>query len=368
MQAKLIVNIDTSRLFGKQLLINAEALSNGEEKNVEDNKILNILELIEYSEVEIQGQSSMSQFAIEDQLTDPTISHEIEIVNQGPSTIRELSTMIFIPTLYKSDEKNIQIFNKSDLSVQVYYKDSLIPLTWYHNNKLLDDTFVDEVSTLTPEVDLAFAADEFDIIQKTENGNSSQLNQRSKRAISFTPDTGNELQPSQLQRHQTILDELPFNRTIHFNCKESLVEKYSCMQIYFNVNNFQTSVKDVIKVKISYVLRLDTLNQVFDENLDIFAMYPTLELNPNNDENDNNAMRMTFKVSQENLPSTIIFKHFSKAIQLWVYITAALAGLLVLIIMSLILYKCGFFKRQKKEELQRLTQNEVIIIIFSSMT
>lgn len=359
-QAKLIVNIDTSRLSGKQLMIKAEAFSNGEEQNIEDNKIINVLELIEYSEVEIQGQSSMSQFAIEDQSSDPMISHEIEILNQGPSTIRELSAMLFIPTWYQSDTKDIKMFNRTDLYIQVYYKDSLIPLTWYHDNQLLDDTFAEEISTLTPEVYLPRAEDEFDIIIETEDRNTSHSNLRSKRTISVTPDTDDNVpQPSQLQRQQTILDELPPNRTIHFNCKGSFVEKYSCMQIYFHVNNFQAGGKDVIKVKINYILRLHTLNQVFDENLDIFAMHPLLELNTNVDNNEN-AM-MTFKITQENLPSTIIFKHFSKATPLWIYITAALAGLLVLIIMSLILYKCGFFKREKKEELQRLTQNEVII-------
>lgn len=342
----MIINIDTSRLTGKQLVIKAEAYSNGEERNSDDNKVINVLELIEYSEVETQGYSSMSQFAIEDQLFDPVITHEIEIINQGPSTIRDLSAMIYIPTRFVNVRKDIQLFNKNDFSIEIQYKDTLIPMTWYHNNKLLEDTLTEEDITDTPEVDLALAEDEVDII-KTEDAKS-----RSKRTISIIDDA-----PSKLQRSQTILDELPPNRTIHFNCKGSLMEEYSCMQVFFDVKNFRASGKDIIKVKINYVLHLSSLNEIFDETMDIFAMHPYIELTPNN--NDNTMM--TFKIMRENLPFTIVFKHFSKATPLWIYVAAVIAGLLVLIIMSLILYKCGFFKREKKEELQRLTQNEVII-------
>uniref|UniRef100_A0A336MXS4 CSON002754 protein n=1 Tax=Culicoides sonorensis TaxID=179676 RepID=A0A336MXS4_CULSO len=349
-KSKLIVNIDTSRLSGKQLVIKAEAFSNGEEANFDDNKIINVMELIEYSEIEIQGHSSMTQFAIEDPLSDPTITHELEIINQGPSTIRDLSVMIFIPTRYLNEKKDIKIFNRSDLMVEVRYKDSLIPVTWYHENKLLEDNLNDDSSTLSPDSDLEIAEDEFDIV--TSKNEESKFNERRRRSIS------GELGQLQQQRHQTILDELPFNRTIHFNCRDNYVEEYSCMQIYFNVNNVQAVGKDVIKVKINYLLQLNALNQVFDEHLDIFAMQPLLMLTTNVGDNDDDKNVMTYKITEENLPVTIVFKHFNKEFALWIYIVAILAGLLVLIIMSLILYKCGFFKRQVKEELERLTQNE----------
>ncbi|XP_063697187.1 integrin alpha-PS3-like [Culicoides brevitarsis] len=346
--AKLIVNIDTSRLSGKKLMIQAEALSNGEELNFEDNKIVNFVELIEYSEVEIQGSSTLSQYAIEDLELDPVITHEIEITNEGPSTIRELSAMLFIPTVYSTKTKDVQLFNKSDLSIEVHYKDAVIPLTWYHDNQLLEATTLQTLDDTEND-----SADEFDMIEEKKMGNALQL--RSKRSISGEENPLSHAIPqSQSQKQTTILDELPPNRTIHFNCRGNYVEKYSCMQIYFHLNNFKASAKDVIRVKISYMLHVSTLNSVFDENLNIFAMYPTLEINANSDEN----MMTGFKITQENLPYTIIFKHFSKDIELWIVITAALVGLFVLIVMSLILYKCGFFKRQKKEELQRLTQNE----------
>lgn len=50
----------------------------------------------------------------------------------------------------------------------------------------------------------------------------------------------------------------------------------------------------------------------------------------------------------------MITKYIITSTPIWVYIVSALAGLLLLILMTYAFYKMGFFKREKKEEMAQL--------------
>lgn len=56
------------------------------------------------------------------------------------------------------------------------------------------------------------------------------------------------------------------------------------------------------------------------------------------------------------LPYTMIVITILKSVPIWVYVMATIFSLLVLTLLTYGLYKCGFFRREKREELAKLTQ------------
>lgn len=63
----------------------------------------------------------------------------------------------------------------------------------------------------------------------------------------------------------------------------------------------------------------------------------------------------SLKVTISN-PYTIIYEKLNPSTPLWIWIVSPLVGLLVLILLSYTLYRCGFFRRTQKDELERLTR------------
>lgn len=53
---------------------------------------------------------------------------------------------------------------------------------------------------------------------------------------------------------------------------------------------------------------------------------------------------------------TVITKYLIITTPIWVYVVSIMGGLLVLILLTYGLYKMGFFRREKKEELQKLAR------------
>lgn len=64
----------------------------------------------------------------------------------------------------------------------------------------------------------------------------------------------------------------------------------------------------------------------------------------------------TMKMSLSN-PYTIVYEKLTQSTPIWLYIVSIIVGLLLLILITYGFYKCGFFKRESKEELQNLRQS-----------
>lgn len=60
----------------------------------------------------------------------------------------------------------------------------------------------------------------------------------------------------------------------------------------------------------------------------------------------------TLKITTRN-PYTIVYEKVSSKTPLWIWIVSIIVGVLVLILLSYLLYRLGFFKRTRKEELER---------------
>jgi di/tricarboxylate transporter len=63
----------------------------------------------------------------------------------------------------------------------------------------------------------------------------------------------------------------------------------------------------------------------------------------------------TLKITTKN-PYTIVYEKLTSKTPIWIWIVSTIVGLLVLILLCYTLYKLGFFKRTRKEELERLTR------------
>lgn len=67
----------------------------------------------------------------------------------------------------------------------------------------------------------------------------------------------------------------------------------------------------------------------------------------------------TIKVSMSN-PYTIVYEKLSASTPIWLYIVSIIIGLLILILVTYGMYQCGFFKRESKENLQKLRESRNI--------
>lgn len=59
---------------------------------------------------------------------------------------------------------------------------------------------------------------------------------------------------------------------------------------------------------------------------------------------------------QSKLPYTTIVTTIPESTPLWIYVVSILCGLLFFTLLTYGLYRCGFFRREKREEMARLTR------------
>lgn len=337
----MLINVDTTNLVGKTLVVQAEAISNSADKNDSDNKVIDTFRLIESSDLVIQGRSSKLQFQIDNEVPDLNITHEIEIFNLGPSNMKELSVIVYLPTTYGV---NYALLKRENLTIIAHYKDIPLEMTWYQKNQAIEK--LPYTSTSSPELEYIYPI-ETDALDRVDEHRLTLLEQ------SQTLRQKRDLKAKHNQEHHSIINELPINRTIQFDCSVDHEDIYSCLEIFIQVKDFQAG-NDPVKIKIDFTLDYDSLNQVFKDNIDNFAMKTNVMLKKPNDEGN-----QEFQIKDESFPFTIIFKYRTKELPWWILVAAIIAGTILLFILTFALYKCGFFKREKKEELERLTKNEV---------
>lgn len=87
-----------------------------------------------------------------------------------------------------------------------------------------------------------------------------------------------------------------------------------------------------------------------------------------NEKRDSMLFRLGVRLKRENddagatlshqlkLPYTTIVTTIPESTPIWIYIVSVIFGLLVLVLLTYGLYKCGFFRREKREELAKLAR------------
>lgn len=100
------IEIDSRHLSGQKLEILANVSSSGSDTNLTDNVVTTVLTLLEFSNIDIVGNSTKVQ-PLNDKSQIYSLNFEWEIRNSGPSPVNELLINVFVPI--KMEHKFIDI-------------------------------------------------------------------------------------------------------------------------------------------------------------------------------------------------------------------------------------------------------------------
>ncbi|XP_055536968.1 integrin alpha-PS3-like [Wyeomyia smithii] len=367
-KAKLPLVLDMTKLEGKSFSLNAEVLSTSDEMNYFDNTVETTLVLEKFSALEVIGKASATEVNLETQSGTINVTYQVEVMNNGPSSLRDLTVVLKVPLVYHkpSSADVLKIIKFNDIQISGYYNYKNLEFTWTQNNTILIPN-VKEYSTSPPEVDNYYKAGlDFGILSGESSQDSTGDHQHSLSRRRRSLNTGfNDLQynryTNQLHQHSrtrrsvttvnpVILAGLPANRTLAFHCdSEAMIE---CAEVSVQIANFKPGNIPIV-IHLLFPLDLDEVERSFLEREDIFALQILSELQKLEDEEG-----IGFSVAKNN-PFTVVYRYATASTPIWVYIVSVIGGLLLLVLISYGLYKAGFFKRAKKEEIEKLHRESV---------
>ncbi|XP_053683048.1 integrin alpha-PS3-like [Sabethes cyaneus] len=366
---KMLLVLDMTKLEGKSFSFIAEVFSTSEETNREDNTLETTVALQEFSEIEVIGKASTTEVTLETQSGKINITYQVQVVNNGPSSLRDLTFALKVPLVYHkpSSADVLKLIKFNDIQISGYYNYKHLDFTWTQNNVILIPN-VKEFSTSPPEVDNYYKAGlDFGILSGEssqdpmgDNQNSLSRRRRSSNGAAFTDlqfnrYTNQLTQQSRSRRsistvNPVILAGLPANRTLAFHCEsEAMIE---CAEVSVQIANFKPGNIPIV-INLLFQLDLDQVEQSFLEREDIFALQILSELQTFEDGDG-----LGFSVAKNN-PFTVVYRYATASTPIWVYIVSVIGGLLLLVLISYGLYKAGFFKRAKKEEIEKLHRESV---------
>ncbi|XP_070068195.1 integrin alpha-PS3-like, partial [Drosophila takahashii] len=316
------VTFDVSPLSGQSLIIEASVFSEGNEMNSADNKQTDMIQIREFTDIDVSGGQTNDPIDLDDNRNSVEIINSYEIKSNGPSTIDQLTISINMAIAFKvADSNAVQHFiTISSLKMQATYDSQLLPINLYDQNDSL--------------------------IRMDTIENSSQNGQEDDDDDQFTPTTPSrkrrdlkELDESPKQQALVRTHDLPVNRTIVFQCED------------FNM-------KMCVRAEMNVQLRPDkpiTLNISFNADLtkvvgswEYFVITTDLVLLKKGDPSSS-----TFVIHRK-IEQNVIFRHLKTKLPIWTIIWSLIGGFLLLCAMTYALYKFGFFKRTKRDELSKL--------------
>ncbi|KAJ6640903.1 Integrin alpha-PS3 [Pseudolycoriella hygida] len=369
----LKISLDTTKLEGTQLVVKANAFSTGDESNESDNHVNTVIPLAEFSDIEISGKSNKPVLSLLDGLKLENISHIFEIRNNGPTYLRHVDIILSIPISYQDSYTLIRtdVIAFSNISVKSQYNNQEYDIEWSQNNTILFQNAIESSSHSTvvvenmngmdydpskigAEIDLSGGVvtdDNSLIIAHTRRRRSANKYEGSSRYYNrYTRSIldGHDVNRRSVSNHDdVILTSLPPNRTIIFDCYDS--EASLCVQAKFSVNNFQVGNTPIL-IQLNFSVDLNKIDKIVNDKRDIFVIRPSIEVLRNDDEEGK-----TMHVVQSHA-YTIISKYRTFETPIWVFVVSVLGGLLTLVLITYALYRFGFFRREKKEELKKLVR------------
>ncbi|XP_065084513.1 integrin alpha-PS3 [Ochlerotatus camptorhynchus] len=355
---KMTLVLDMTKLEGKSFSIDAEVFSTSEETNRDDNTLLSSVVLQEFSEIEVVSKASVTEVNLEAQRGNINVTYQIQVMNNGPSSLRDLTFTLKVPLVYykPSSADVLNIINFNDIQISGYYNYKHLDFTWTKDNVILIPN-VKEYSTQPPEVDNFYKQSmDFDMLSAGPHSNpisdDSGFSSRRRRSVpaQFNRYTNQLSQHSRVRRslstvNPAILTGLPENRTLFFHCSQEV--QIDCADVSVQISNFKPGNIPIV-INMQFELNLDLVAESFLEREDIFALQILSELQKMEDEEG-----VGFSVARNN-PFTVVYKYAIASTPIWVYIVSAISGLLLLVLISYGLYKAGFFKRATKEEIEKL--------------
>lgn len=294
----------------------ASVSSAGNESIKENNFVTDTIDVVEFSELEVYGKSSRTHLNMNDlSLFDKhNLSQAMQITNTGPSKLKALNLIVKFPTAYFCLEGQKWLKILENITIAASYEGVELPVIEF---KKVEDT-----TTESPMI---------------EEDPYYKYSKKRKREAIDEPETS------------SIVDHLPEKKSLILTCRD-FSEQIECTEYLFEVKNVQVSGNPIAFV-INFAIHPESLQAMALEEKDLLLVETSTYIQKPGDEGD-----LEIKVSVQQMPYFIIFKSFDTFLSIWFILGAVLAGLLLLAVISYLLFKFGFFRRNKKEELERLTK------------
>ncbi|XP_017013569.2 integrin alpha-PS3 isoform X2 [Drosophila takahashii] len=366
------ISFDVSQLSGQSLIIHAEVFSTGYEKNPTDNKQTNVISLKEFTEIDASGGQTNNQIDLEHYSNSAEIINNYEIKSNGPSVIEQLTVSFYIPIAYKvaGSAAIIPIINVTSLKMQASYDSQLLSVDLYDQNNtlLVVDPVEVGVTTLSGGLERTVITQthgqSYDIhtsghvhqtmqVLDSDMVATASMTRRRRDLKALTANREQYARISNVKAHDLLSEDfkgkLPVNRTIVFNCRDP--QMTICvraeMQVHFRPEKS-------INLNMRYSVDLNEVNAILMDPWEYFVILTDLKLSKKGDPTSS-----SFLINRRIEPN-IISKHLEAGLPIWIIIVSVIGGLLLLSAISYALYKFGFFNRTKKDELDRLVQQNPV--------
>ncbi|XP_055309563.1 integrin alpha-PS3-like [Sitodiplosis mosellana] len=289
------------------------------------------------------------------------------IRNNGPSNLKSIYILVSLPIslLNPWTLERENLIDTSSLTIKSIYNGQYFDVEWMQNNTILDlhaeDPFL-PVQTLstTNEINFPKALIGGRSRRSLENIQDSHFNPYSQKVVETRQSRSSiatdlidkSFDPDLFSVNDRILSNLPSNRTIHFDCKDSNQEY--CLVGRFRVSNFKASNSPVL-ITLNFAIDMAKMARIMSGKRDILVIRTSVELGEIFDDDTS-----TVQVVQ-NQPFTVISKYVDNSTPLWIYVLSIIFGLLSLILISYALFRFGFFTRGKRDELVKLKRQSELI-------
>ncbi|XP_017839011.2 LOW QUALITY PROTEIN: integrin alpha-PS3 [Drosophila busckii] len=366
------ISFDVSALTGSALTINAEVFSTGQERNPLDNKLISLIALQQYTEIDASGGQTNGAIDLEHYKNSAEIINNYEIKSNGPSTVDALELVFHIPVAYKiaGSTATIPIINVSNLTMQATYDAQLvaIELLDQNNTQLILNPIEVPTSRIGYDEEHAVLTqngEHYDIstsghvhehlqILDTDSVATASMSRKRRDLKALTANREQYARISNIKAHELLSDDLkgklPVNRTIVFNCKDP--EMTICLRAIMRIYNFKP--EKPVNLNMRFSVDLNEVNAILSDPWEFFAILIDLNVRKEGDPKGS-TLAITRKIEPN-----VISKHLVTSFPIWIIIVSVLGGLLLLAAITYGMYKAGFFNRAKKEELDKLVQQSPV--------
>ncbi|KAG4071617.1 hypothetical protein HA402_011771 [Bradysia odoriphaga] len=378
-EGKLRIDLDTTKLELVDFIVKAYVFSTGDELNETDNYVDNVIPLAEFSEIEGLGQSSLPVIVLEDGIRNESITHIFEIRNNGPSNLQQIELFLSVPValIDKWTLEPVYIIGVNNITVKSTYNNQKVDVDWLEHN-LPSQNLVDNSLSTNFFLPVAVPSDnmngnnydtskvgmEYDLsggMSSPDQLLQEEYRRRRRRNANLKPNRFyNRYTQSVMEEYQydaksrsrrsmsfkddNLLTGISLNRATIFDCYDD--SEAICVDAKLVVSNFVSGNKPV-QLNIKFDLDLSVFQNIVTDSKDIFVIKPSIEISKTGDEDGNDI-----NVIQTH-PYTIIYKNRIYSTPYWVYIVSVLGGLLALTLITYAMYRFGFFKRTKRDELEQ---------------
>ncbi|XP_071158944.1 integrin alpha-4-like isoform X1 [Mytilus edulis] len=327
----LIKDGDNLGNFDQQLIFSTFVEATSTDMDISDNSWKLIASVKLHVSVQLNGISRPDQLTIiENDIVN--FVHTYDIKNDGPSPLYNGSIDICLPVI-------------SDIGISMMTKE-MIQISG-HSSRITWSVVEFAGESFNEHVDTDLTTSEPFTNQGSTVSSSNTTNQDST-IPSTSSNTTKQSTQSRRRRetNQMLSQEQQSKRTIkEISCSTVDSSKWAIIEIKVDTLEKDETDKFDVLVNISE----DSLSFTKVTGI-IYKSIATLK-----SENSNRQLIVATNSSSIEVPSEIFPKDIavqSEQINLWIIIGSSVGGLVLLVLLGVGLWKCGFFKRQKKEEVK----------------